>query len=80
MCSKITVESMRSHWPQLHLDGLNNLWIIKPGAKSRGRGIQVMRKLEDIISRVGTLHSKDPRYVIQKYIGIFLKCAKINIE
>lgn len=51
------------------LDGTSNLWIVKPGAKSRGRGIQVFRKLEDIVARVGTLHSKDPRYVIQKYIG-----------
>ncbi|XP_054283024.1 tubulin glycylase 3A-like [Macrosteles quadrilineatus] len=68
LCSKMTIESMRPHWPQMSLDGTCNLWIVKPGAKSRGRGIQVFRKLEDIVARVGTLHSKDPRYVIQKYI------------
>ncbi|XP_046676294.1 tubulin monoglycylase TTLL3-like [Homalodisca vitripennis] len=68
ICCKMTIESMRPHWPQMQLDGTSNLWIVKPGAKSRGRGIQVMRKLEDIVSRIGTLHSKDPRYVIQKYI------------
>ncbi|RZF46016.1 hypothetical protein LSTR_LSTR004729 [Laodelphax striatellus] len=68
LCCKLTVEAITPHWPQMHLDGLTNLWIVKPGAKSRGRGIQVMRKLEDIVTRIGNLHSKDPRYVIQKYI------------
>ncbi len=36
--SKALVERLRLKWPQFDLDGTNNVWIVKPGAKSRGRG------------------------------------------
>lgn len=63
----------------MHLDGFRNLWIVKPGAKSRGRGIQVMNKLEDIIQKITATNTNDPRFVVQKYIGEFIQ-MQINID
>lgn len=33
-----TLKRLRLQCPQLYLDGKHNIWILKPGAQSRGRG------------------------------------------
>lgn len=60
--------TMTKYWPQISIDGVLNIWIVKPGNKCRGRGIQLMNNIKDIIGLINVPAQKT-RYVVQKYIG-----------
>ncbi|KAH8402516.1 hypothetical protein KR222_002021 [Zaprionus bogoriensis] len=62
------VEKMKIHWPQYSLDGYQNLWIVKPANKCRGRGILLMDNLKKILGVVNPSIASKSRYVVQKYI------------
>ncbi|XP_025267487.1 tubulin glycylase 3A isoform X1 [Camponotus floridanus] len=68
LASKHILKKMRKYWPQIDMDGIMNMWILKPGNKSRGRGIVLINKLEDVMAKVNQTGKPDTRYVVQKYI------------
>ena len=51
---------------QESIEGCTNTWIMKPGAKSRGRGVIPQNNLDDIIKLADS--SKEEKWVVQKYI------------
>ncbi|XP_022907043.2 tubulin glycylase 3A-like isoform X1 [Onthophagus taurus] len=62
--AKVSLQEVARYWPQFNLDGMKNIWIMKPGNKCRGRGIHLVRNVQDV-SKAVNLKLK---YVVQKYI------------
>ncbi|CAJ1401738.1 unnamed protein product [Effrenium voratum] len=53
--------------PQSGLDGRQNIWVLKPAGKSRGRGIQLSARLEKI-QEIALGRGAEARWIAQKYI------------
>ncbi|XP_011053755.1 PREDICTED: tubulin glycylase 3A-like [Acromyrmex echinatior] len=73
------VKTMIKYRPQSTIDGIRNIWILKPGDDSLGRGIVLKNSLVDIIAKVNQAAKENIEYVVQKYIGTYHLHLMLNI-
>jgi hypothetical protein len=61
------------------LEGERNVWVVKPAAKSRGRGIFCENRLDLILETISNAEVKE-KYVAQKYIenNLTVRCALLD--
>ncbi|CAH1784425.1 unnamed protein product [Owenia fusiformis] len=65
--SEKALKQLQKKSPQYAIDGCKNLWIVKPADKSKGIGIEVHDKLDDITKFISN-STLQGNYVAQKYI------------
>ncbi|XP_014487973.1 PREDICTED: tubulin glycylase 3A-like isoform X2 [Dinoponera quadriceps] len=73
----ITITKYRA---QSRIDGVRNIWILKPGDNSLGRGIILKNSLVDILAKINQATKESTQYVIQKYIERPLLVHKTKID
>lgn len=59
-----TLNRLSQKFPQFGINGMNNIWILKPAGLSRGRGIECYNLLDEIKEKL----QREGQWVIQKYI------------
>ncbi|NXL88592.1 TTLL3 monoglycylase, partial [Alectura lathami] len=61
------LQELAGRLPQLRMEGNRNVWILKPGAASQGRGIVCTSRLEKLL-RLASSPAPEGRWVVQKYV------------
>ncbi|KAM9272186.1 tubulin monoglycylase TTLL3-like [Cariama cristata] len=68
---QVLLQRLAERLPQLSMEGDCNVWILKPGAKSRGRDIVCTARLEEVLQLAGCCKAKSAqagKWVVQKYV------------
>lgn len=61
-------KGLKEKFTQFNMNGTENLWLLKPGSSSRGRGIKIYRTYERFVNRIETLRGNTKCWVVQKCI------------
>ncbi|KAK4879115.1 hypothetical protein RN001_007261 [Aquatica leii] len=64
--AKPLLDQIKIFWPSFDIDGMYNIWILKPANSCRGQGIHLCRTLQYVLKVIRINSTK--KYVIQKYI------------
>lgn len=59
---------LKERFTQFNMNGTENLWLLKPGSSSRGRGIKVYKTYDKVINRIKLLKGNTRLWVVQKCI------------
>lgn len=73
--AKAALKNIIPHWPQFELDGIQNIWIMKPGNKCRGRDIKLIKDVNDVLR----VMNNKLKYVVQKYIGRYFLSRYLSL-
>lgn len=73
-----TLQRLAEVHPQFAMGGFRNIWVVKPSAQSRGRGIFCSNRLDFVLS-VFQGSARD-KYVVQKYIERPLTIQNIKFD
>ncbi|XP_056645474.1 tubulin glycylase 3B-like [Diorhabda sublineata] len=78
--ASFVLEKLKDHWPYLEMDGLMNIWILKPTNSCRGLGIHMCRTINYVLETIKA--NPQRRYIIQKYVErpLLIYCTKFDIR
>ena len=70
---RLLLRGLHQVWPQLYINGTRNIWIVKAPVVSRGAGLKLCCRLEDIFD----LEKRIAGRIVQKYVETPLLVPKL---
>lgn len=55
---------LKEKFTQFNMNGTENLWLLKPGASSRGRGIKIYKTYDRFMNRIELLRGNTKYWVV----------------